>query len=117
MVQCTFSALSLPNESHNEYDFSNIHGILILFPPTVEGIEKDLGGRGGTLLQTPQGPKELFYWGGGKYHFTDTPGYIDAAGKRDQLWSFWIHEMLHSQGISLHAPGNLHRLGPCHTGA
>ncbi|MDH6239545.1 DUF2510 domain-containing protein [Aurantimicrobium minutum] len=90
----------------NEYDFSNIHGILILFPPTVEGIEKDLGGRGGTLLQTPQGPKELFYWGGGKYHFTDAPGYIDAAGKRDQLWSFWIHEMLHSQGISLHAPGN-----------
>lgn len=88
------------------YDFSMIDGLLFLFPPTIQGVEKDLGGRGGTLIDTPQGPKELFYWGGGKYHFTDTPGYIDAAGKREKLWAFWIHEMLHSQGIALHAPGN-----------
>lgn len=93
------------NASGNTFDFTNVDGMLFLFPPTIQGVDRDLGQRG-VIIQTPQGPKNLFFWGGGKYHYIDSNGYLTAATKRADLWSYWIHEMLHSQGLPLHAPGN-----------
>ncbi|MEK9578786.1 MAG: hypothetical protein VW008_05485, partial [Aquiluna sp.] len=73
-------------------------GLLVLFPRDIATIGNDWGGRG-DLVRTPEGEKPLFFWGGGLWHFSD-PSY------KDYLWSFWIHELLHSQGLNLHAPGN-----------
>jgi hypothetical protein len=98
-------AQGIVNASGNLFDFSKSQGMLFLFPPSIQGIERDLGGRG-VDLQTPQGQKNLFFWGGGKYQYEDSNGYLTAEEKREDLWSYWIHEMLHSQGFSLHSPGN-----------
>lgn len=97
-------AQDIVNAASPYFDFGAAHGMLFLFPPTIQGVEKDLGGRG-VALQTPSGTKEYFFWGGGQYHHTDS-GSLYSQIKRDKTWAFWIHEMLHSQGLSLHAPGN-----------
>jgi hypothetical protein len=97
-------AQDIVNAAAPFFDFNAAHGMLFLFPPTIQGNEKDLGGRG-VALQTPVGLKEFFFWGGGQYHHIDSGGLL-AETKREKTWAFWIHEMLHSQGLSLHAPGN-----------
>ena len=98
-------AQDIVNASGNTFDFTDVNGLLFLFPPTIQGVEKDLGGRN-EPINTPQGQRNVFFWGGGQYHFQDTNGNLSAQLKRDKTWSFWIHEMLHSQGLSQHAPGN-----------
>jgi hypothetical protein len=97
-------AQDIVNAASQYFDFGAAHGMLFLFPPTIQGVVKDLGGRG-VALQTPSGTKEYFFWGGGQYHHIDSGGLL-AETKREKTWAFWIHEMLHSQGLSLHAPGN-----------
>lgn len=86
-----------------QFDFTNVNGILLQFPSSIQGITRDLGDRG--IISTPQGEKLLFYWGGGQYHHTDSGG-LSKQTKQDLTWAFWIHEMLHSQGLALHSPGN-----------
>lgn len=98
-------AQDIVDASGNTFDFSNVNGLLFLFPPTIQGVEKDLGGRG-EPINTPQGQKNVFFWGGGQYHFQNTNGNLSTQLKREKTWSFWIHEMLHSQGLAQHAPGN-----------
>lgn len=85
-------------------DWSKADGIFAQFPTTFRALDNDWGGRG-DIIQTPAGSKPMFYWGGGTFHNTST-GNITLSKKRSLLWSFWIHEILHSQGINLHAPGN-----------
>jgi hypothetical protein len=84
------------------FDYSKAHGIFLYFP-TVKGVNQDSGGRG-TLLRTPSGQKQFFWWGGGAYHFDNRNH--PASEKREKMWAFWIHEMLHSQDQALHGPGN-----------
>ena len=85
-------------------DWNKADGIFAQFPTTFRAFANDWGGRG-DIIQTPAGSKPMFYWGGGTFHNTTT-GNITLSKKRSLLWSFWIHEILHSQGINLHAPGN-----------
>lgn len=98
-------AQDIVDASGNQFDFTEVNGLLFLFPPSLQGVEKDLGGRN-EPINTPQGQRNVFFWGGGQYHFQDTNGNLSAQLKREKTWSFWIHEMLHSQGLSQHAPGN-----------
>lgn len=88
----------------SQVDWSKADGILAQFPTTFRAFANDWGGRG-DVVQTPAGSKPMFFWGGGTFHNTST-GNITLAKKRDLLWSFWIHEILHSQGLNLHAPAN-----------
>lgn len=85
-------------------DWSKTKGIFALFPTTFRGFQGEWGGRG-DIVQTPIGPKPLFFRGGGTFHNTSSNG-ISLATKRSLLWSYWLHEILHSQGMHLHAPGN-----------
>ncbi|MDA8992781.1 hypothetical protein N9F59_00605 [Aquiluna sp.] len=85
-------------------DWSKADGIFAQFPTSFRAFANDWGGRG-DMIQTPEGSKPMFYWGGGTFHNTTT-GNITLSKKRSLLWSFWIHEILHSQGMNLHAPGN-----------
>ena len=88
----------------NQVDWAKAHGILVLFPLGFTAYINDWGGRG-DQISTPAGTKPLFFWGGGEYHLKQTGG-ISLEAKRELLWSFWIHELLHSQGNNLHAPAN-----------
>ena len=44
-------------------------------------------------------------WAPSKWHYEDS-GTLKYETKRDYTWSYWIHELLHEQGLNLHAPGN-----------
>jgi hypothetical protein len=90
------------NVAGNSFDYSKAHGIFLYFP-TVKSVDYDMGGRG-TMLNTPSGQKQFFFWGGGAYHFDSRN--VSSAQKREKMWAFWIHEILHSQDQALHGPGN-----------
>lgn len=90
----------------DQVDWEAAHGLYVYFPPTIESINEEWGGRGSEWIRTPAGDKQLFFRGGGRWHNTGGSGGISAELKREYLWSYWIHEMLHSQGVMLHAPGN-----------
>ena len=90
------------NAAGSSFDYSKAHGIFLYFP-TIKSVDYDMGGRG-TLLNTPAGQKPLFFWGGGAYHFDSRN--VPQQKKREKMWAFWIHEILHSQDQALHGPGN-----------
>lgn len=88
----------------NQVDWSAAQGLLVLFPTGYSAFKNDWNSRS-DVVQTPEGRKSLFFWGGGEYHLTSSNG-ISLQTKQEHLWSYWIHEILHSQGSNLHAPGN-----------
>ena len=88
--------------SKNQFDFKK-SSVLFFYTPTVKSVDYDMGGRG-VNLNTPDGSKNFFFWGGGAYHFDDRN--VKASVKKEKMWAFWIHEMLHSQGLALHSPAN-----------
>lgn len=97
-------AQEIINATGSQFDWTNVDGVLFQFPSSIQGVAKDLGDRG-VAFSTPQGPKNLFFWGGGQYHHIDS-GSLTKRTKQELTWAFWIHEMLHSQGLAQHSPGN-----------
>ena len=85
-------------------DWEEIDGILAVFPLSFDSFPSDWNGRGDPIV-TPDGVFPMFYYGGGPFHLTPSNG-ISLETKRELLWSFWIHEILHSQSWNLHAPAN-----------
>jgi hypothetical protein len=88
--------------SKNQFDFKK-SSVLFFYTPTVKSVDYDMGGRG-VNLNTPDGSKNFLFWGGGAYHFDDRN--LKSSIKKEKMWAFWIHEMLHSQGLALHSPAN-----------
>ncbi len=86
----------------NKFDFKKSN-VIFFYMPTIKSVDYDMGGRGITL-NTPEGSKKYFFWGGGAYHFDNRN--LNANTKKEKMWAFWIHEMLHSQGLALHSPAN-----------
>lgn len=85
-------------------DWNRAHGMFALFPTGFNGIPGEYALRG-DIVETPIGAKSFFMKGGGEFHLTGSP-WLGLQAKRDLLWSYWAHEILHSQGSNLHAPGN-----------
>lgn len=95
-------AQEIINASKNQFDFKKSN-VLFFYMPTVKSVDYDMGGRG-VNLNTPDGSKNFFFWGGGAYQFDDRN--IKSSVKKEKMWAYWIHEMLHSQGLALHSPAN-----------
>ena len=95
-------AQDIVTASKNQFDFKK-SSVLFFYTPTVKSVDQDMGGRG-VNLNTADGAKNFFFWGGGAYHFDDRN--MKASVKKEKMWAFWIHEMLHSQGLALHSPAN-----------
>lgn len=91
----------------DDLDYAGADGFLVFWAPGIDEFVTDVAVRGneGVTLQTPQGPREMFFWSGNNWHTRDTGG-ITAQMKQDYTWSTWIYFMLLSQGLMLHAPGN-----------
>lgn len=88
----------------NSLNWNGIHGVIFHFPKTQKtDISDELLGRG-VELQTPQGAQNLFYWASGNYHFNLEKQ--QGAMTPDYWAALWVHEVLHSMGLSIHAPGN-----------
>jgi hypothetical protein len=65
-------------------------------------IEESALGRNG--IRNFQNDRELVYWVSGNFHYKER---ANLGNSRPFYWAtLWIHELLHSQGIVLHAPGN-----------
>ena len=92
------------NLSGSTFDWTGVHGVFFHFPQEQKtGISSELLGRG-VELNTPQGKKNLFFWATGNYLYELEPKVISFL---PNFWAaLWIHEVLHSTGLSLHAPGN-----------
>ena len=91
------------NAGGNQFDYTGVHGVFFVFPKDAKTkISYELLGRG-VELKTPQGNKNLFFWANGEYGYN-----LESKQKEpySRFYSYWIHELLHSQGIPLHAPGN-----------
>jgi hypothetical protein len=91
------------NATGKTFDFTDSPGVFFIYPKSNNiGIDTSLNGRG-VSLQTPQGTKKLFYFGPGKSSYE-----VEARLQKpySRFWGLWIHELLHSQGLALHAPGN-----------
>lgn len=94
---------SLPED----LDYAGADGFLVYWAPGIDEFVSDVAVRGddGVTLQTPDGPRGMFFWSGNNWHYRDT-GAITAQMKQDYTWSTWIYFMLLSQGLILHSPGN-----------
>ena len=79
----------------NAVDFTNLHGLILVFPRAAKGINTSILQRG-IDVSTPAGVRSIFVWGSGTEH----------ARWADLEWALYAHEILHSQGVALHAPGN-----------
>ena len=90
-----------------DLDFAAADGFLIYWAPGIVEFVTDVATRGndGVTFFTPDGPREMFFWSGNSWHYTDT-GVMTAQVKQDHTWSVWIYFMLLSQGLMLHSPGN-----------
>lgn len=90
--------------SGSTFDWTDVHGVFFHFPQEQKtGISSELLGRG-VELSTPQGKKNLFFWATGNYLYELEPKVITNI---PNFWAaLWTHEVLHSTGLSLHAPGN-----------
>jgi hypothetical protein len=65
-------------------------------------IEEGALGRDG--IRNFQNDRSLVYWVSGSFHYKER---ANVGAARPFYWAtLWIHELLHSQGIVLHAPGN-----------
>lgn len=97
------------NSTGNHYDFTNVDVVLFYFPPgSTDNIKSDILGRHNIEFNTPQGKKKFMYSGGGK-----EPYGIEKNLKNpySRIWGFWLHEILHSHGLAVHAPGNGWQIG------
>ena len=96
-------AQELINSTGNSIDYSKIQAVFFYFPEAKQwNIVEGILGRGVDLM-TPQGKKNLFYWADGTWH---NDLYKSTKVPYSDMYSLWAHELLHSQGISLHAPAN-----------
>ena len=76
-------------------NFTDLHVVIFIFPRSATAITTSILQRGVTV-ETPAGRQRVLSWGTGADHFS----YPDLE------WALMAHEILHSQGLALHAPGN-----------
>lgn len=76
-------------------DLSKLDYAFLLFPSAQKGIQGEIAGRS-RQVSTPQGNVILSFFGAGSY-FQET---------KQEIWRIWAHEIMHSTGLAMHAPGN-----------
>ena len=84
------------------FNFEGVGAVFLLVPKEVKAIELEITQRYSTW-QTAQGPQRFSFF---------TPG-AEINNRGDQLWGWWIHEVLHSHGFAGHFPFgflNLHMM-------
>lgn len=88
-------------------NWDNINGTFIYWSP---GVENTIGNKalrvGSNENSFAVGEKRPgLVWAPSEWHYQDS-GSLTYEIKRDYTWAYWVHELLHEQGLNLHAPGN-----------
>lgn len=84
-------------------DWASADAVFVYWSPEITAFKQSVGVRSKPLL-TPAGQFRVTLSGGGIYHYSDA-GNISLSMKQEFMWSWWIHEFLHFQGMNGHAPG------------
>ena len=97
----------------SDIDFNNVDGTFIYWAPGLKASptsDHDFGIRVGSNEQPfVVGEKRPgLFWAPSMWHYEDTGGEngVKYEMKKDYTWAYWVHELLHEQGLNLHAPGN-----------
>lgn len=88
----------------DDLDYGAADAIFLFWTPEMTAFRQTVARRD-ELFQTSQGARRISVQGGGTYHSTDT-GSLTAEVKRDFAWSYFLHDIMHWQGMNGHAPGN-----------
>ena len=88
-------AQSFIDASGSQFNFNNVTAVFFYFSSTPTGIPNGMDGRN-VALQTKQGQISTLFYGPGTY----------SNSHPATMGQLFIHEMLHSQGLAGHAPGN-----------
>jgi len=84
-------------------DWGSADAVFVYWSPEITEFKQSVGVRS-KLLSTPAGDMRVTLSGGGIYHYSDA-GNISLSTKQEFMWTWWIHEFLHFQGMNGHAPG------------
>ena len=84
-------------------DWASADAVFVYWSPEITAFKQSVGVRT-KMLSTPGGDFRLTFSGGGIFHYSDAGG-IQLQTKQQYLWTWWIHEFLHFQGMNGHAPG------------
>jgi hypothetical protein len=91
-------------ELPEDLDYASAHAMFVYWTPEITAFKQSVSYRQGRF-QTPQGAQTIPFSGGGLYHVRDS-GSLPFETKRDFLWTWWAHDIMHFQGMNGHAPGN-----------
>ena len=91
-------------ELPDDLDYSAIDTALFYWTPEMFAFKQTVSDRD-AVFQTPQGRQVFSVQAGGVYHSTDTGG-LTFEIKKEFAWSYFLHDIMHWQGMNGHAPGN-----------
>jgi hypothetical protein len=91
-------------EIDKKMTLKDVEIVLIYFPESLFGTNNGYMPYRGGKVKLPWGDFTPYYWGG-------DPTTDEKGTPQNTSW-YYYHEVLHGIGFSLHAPGNMHLLGP-----
>jgi hypothetical protein len=91
-------------EIDEKMTLKDVEIVLIYFPESLYGTNNGYMPYRGGKVKLPWGDFSPYYWGG-------DPTTDEKGTPQNTSW-YYYHEVLHGIGFSLHAPGNMHLLGP-----
>ena len=91
-------------EIDKKMTLKDVEIVLIYFPESLLGTNNGYMPYRGGSVKLPWGDFSPYYWGGDPT--------VDERGTPQNTSWYYYHEVLHGIGFSLHAPGNMHLLGP-----
>ena len=88
----------------DDLDYAAADTLFIYWTPEMYAFKQTISTRD-EAFSTPQGTQVLSVQGGGISHTTDT-GSLTFEMKKEFAWSYFLHDIMHWQGMNGHAPGN-----------
>ncbi len=87
-----------------DLDYAAADTLFLYWTPEMHAFKQTISARD-AVFSTPQGRQVFPVQGGGISHTTDT-GSLTFDMKKDFAWSYFLHDIMHYQGMNGHAPGN-----------
>ena len=105
-VEATSAALisQVVDQFPDDLDYAAADAAFLYWTPEMFAFVQTLSDRDASF-QTPQGRQRFSVQGGGLFHTRDS-GSLTFEMKRDFAWSYFLHDLMHWQGMNGHAPGN-----------
>ena len=88
----------------DDLDYAAADTLFIYWTPEMHAFKQTIRDRD-AAFSTPQGTQVFSVQGGGISHTSDS-GSLTFEMKKEFAWSYFLHDIMHWQGMNGHAPGN-----------